>query len=346
MTGVGADRSLTPQYKGLTDADSVADWNPPEGVEIDKKLVTKADEAYWKTYRAAPKLVFSFATAEKLWGGPIGNVTSLRIPADRAEEFRQKLHDKLDPAAMGLVFQPIMAQQLAASGGSTDFGEYFIYFSFFIIFAAVLLVAMLFRLNVEQRARQLGLLSAVGLGPWPLRRLALSEGMTLAAIGGLLGIPAAILYTWFIMYGLRTWWIGAVGTSSLYLHVAPLTLLYGYVGSLLVAFCAILWAAWRVGRTSPATLLAGGWGTERVGRSGGRVLRIIGIVMVIGAIAIFASARFMKEGSDYAFLGGGTLLLVGLLCGIGGILRPGMRRPAGAAGVTAVLPAVVLMTMA
>ena len=30
--------------------------NPPEGVEIDKKLVTKADEEYWRNYRAAPKL--------------------------------------------------------------------------------------------------------------------------------------------------------------------------------------------------------------------------------------------------------------------------------------------------
>ena len=52
MSGIGGDRSLTPQYKGLTDADTIADWNPPEGVEIDKKLVTKADEDYWRKYRA------------------------------------------------------------------------------------------------------------------------------------------------------------------------------------------------------------------------------------------------------------------------------------------------------
>src|SRR6185437_6322437 len=108
-----------------------------------------------------------------------------------------------------------------------------------IIVAAVLLVAMLFRLSVEQRARQLGLLSAVGFTPWSLRRLALQEGMLLAAIGGLLGIPAAIGYTAFIMHGLRTWWVGAVGTTALYLHVSPATLAYGYVASLFVAFFAI-----------------------------------------------------------------------------------------------------------
>jgi ABC-type antimicrobial peptide transport system permease subunit len=298
--------------------------------------VTKADEDYWKKYKAAPKLFLSFRTAQKLWGGPIDEVTSLRVPAARSDEFRQKLHDQLDPATMGLVFQPLKAQQLAASSGSTDFGQYFIYFSFFIIFAAVLLVAMLFRLNVEQRARQLGLLSALGFAPAALRRLSLIEGMVLAAIGGLLGLPAAIGYTGFIMYGLRTRWNGAVGTTSLYLHVAPMTLAYGYVGSLLVAFFAILWAVWRVGRTGPATLLAGGWGSEIRTRRTGRWLRITGIVLIVVALASFAWAIHDRANAQWAFLGGGTLLLTGCLFWLGGALRPGVHRSTGAAGVSTI----------
>lgn len=336
MSGLGADRWLTPQYKGLTDADTIADWNPPEGVEIDKKLVTKADEDYWRKYRAAPKLFVSFKTAQKLWGGALGDVTSLRLPSERADAFRQKLRDKLDPAAMGLSFQPIMAQQLAASSGNTDFGQYFVYFSFFIIVAAVLLVAMLFRLSVEQRARQIGLLASVGFRPWALRRLSLGEGMILAVIGGLLGMAAAVGYTWLIMYGLRTWWIGAVGTTELHLHVSLLTMLYGLVGGLLVAFFAILWAVWHVGRTSAATLLAGGWDAPRGGRRSGRILRLIGIILVIGALALFASAIFSKAGADETFLSGGAILLIGCLCWLGGVLRPGMRRSTGAVGVATI----------
>ena len=73
--------------------------------------------------------------------------------------------------------------QAAAAGGGTDFGEFFLMFSFFLIVAAALLVAMLFRPNVEQRARQLGLMSAVGIAPGALRRLALAEGMILAVVG-------------------------------------------------------------------------------------------------------------------------------------------------------------------
>lgn len=336
MSSIGADPSLTPAYKGLTDADTIADWNPPQGVEINKRLVTKADEDYWHTYRAAPKLFLNFRTAQKLWADPLGSVTSLRIPADKAREFGDKLHDQLDPAAMGLVFQSIKARQLAASSGSTDFGEYFVYFSFFLIVAAALLVAMLFRLNVEQRARQIGVMSAVGFKPWGLRRLALGEGMTLALIGGLLGLPAAIAYTWLMMYGLRTWWRGAVGTSALHLSVGGATLAYGLVGSLLVAFTAILWAVWHVGRTHAATLLAGGWGGGTTRRRGGRWLRISGAILIASALAIFASAAFERGSADEAFLSGGGLLLFGALLWLGGAMRPGLRRPAGAVGVASI----------
>jgi hypothetical protein len=77
MVGLGADPSLTPEYKGLTDAESVSDWDPPEGVRIDKSLVTKEDEAYWDQYKAAPKAFVSFDAAKKLWGGVYGDVTSV-----------------------------------------------------------------------------------------------------------------------------------------------------------------------------------------------------------------------------------------------------------------------------
>jgi hypothetical protein len=195
---------------------------------------------------------------------------------------------------------------------------------------------MLFRLNVEQRARQLGLLVAVGFGPWSLRKLALGEGMTLALIGGLLGLPAAIAYTALIMYGLRTWWVGAVGTTELHLHVSVLTLAIGYFSSLVVAFFAILWAVWQVGRAHAATLLAGGWGSLRTKRGSGRVIRPVGIVLVILAIAIFASATFSHGAADEAFLSGGAILLIGCLCYLAGFLRPGVRRPTAATNIATV----------
>jgi hypothetical protein len=68
-----------------------------------------------------------------------------------------------DPASAGLAFRAVRADQLSAAAGGTDFSELFGAFSFFLLAAAVMLVAMLFRLSVEQRSRQLGLLAAAGL---------------------------------------------------------------------------------------------------------------------------------------------------------------------------------------
>lgn len=323
MTGVGADPSLTPEYKGLTDADSVSDWDPPQGVNIDKSLVTKEDEAYWDQYKAAPKAFVSFGAARKLWGGVYGDVTSLRVPADRADAFGNELLKRIDPAALGLAFRPIRAEQLAAAGGSTDFAMLFVGFSFFLIAAAALLVAMLFRLNIEQRARQLGLLSAVGFAPSALRRLALGEGMFLAAIGGVVGLAGAVGYTWLMVAGLRTWWVDAVGTTAMRLFVEPRTLAIGLVASLLVALLAILWAVWHVGKTEAARLLAGGrYAPAATGHGSGRIASAIGIGAGALGLALLALGMTGAMAPKNAFLAGGSLLLVASLSLLAARLRP------------------------
>lgn len=328
MTGLGADPTLTPAYKGLTDAASVSQWDPPAGVEIDKSKVTKADEAYWDAHRAAPKLFVNPATARRLWGGAFGDVTSLRVPAGRADVFAAALRAKIDPAAMGLAFAPIRQRQLEAAGGSTDFAMLFVGFSFFLIAAAALLVAMLLRLNIEQRARQLGLLASIGFAPRPLRGLALTEGMTLALIGGVVGLAAAVGYTWLMVAGLRTWWQGAVGTTAMRLYVEPRTLAIGLGSSLCVAFVAVLWGVWRVGRTPEARLLAGGWNdpsdaTRRGGRWTGR-LGLAGFGVGVLLLIVGAAKSAWAQG---AFMAGGALLLTSCLMILSSQLRS--RRPSG-----------------
>jgi putative ABC transport system permease protein len=323
MQGIGADPSLPPDYKGLTDADSVADWDPPEGLKIDKSLVTKADEAYWHQYRAAPKIFIAFDAARKLWGGVYGDVTGLRVPASQSDAFCDALRSEISPASMQMIFRPIKSEQLAAATGGTDFAQYFLYFSFFLIVAAVLLVAMLFRLGIEQRARQLGLMSAIGFTPGAIRRLAIWEGLVLAIVGGVTGTFAGIGYTWLIMAGLRTWWIGAVGTTALRLYVRPETLIAGFIAGVFIAQLAVWWGAWRIGRVPAARLLAGSWENETGGsRGGGRVWRILGIICIVFGLAALAAAAVERKSADEAFLAGGSLLLCGSLLWLTGAFRP------------------------
>ena len=56
-------------------------------------------------------------------------------------------------------------------------------FSFFLIAAAVMLIALLFKLGIEQRARELGILAAAGFGRKRITRLLAREGLIVAAIG-------------------------------------------------------------------------------------------------------------------------------------------------------------------
>ena len=55
----------------------------------------------------------------------------------------------------------------------------------------------------------------------------LAEAAVLSVAGGALGAAGAVLYARLIVHGLRTWWVGAVGTTALGVHVVPSSLWRG-----------------------------------------------------------------------------------------------------------------------
>ena len=171
--------------------------------------------------------------------------------------FVERLRAAADPLALGLAVIDVRAQGLEASRGATDFGEYFVYFSFFIVVSALLLVALFFKLGIEQRVREVGLLRAVGFGPSQVRRLFLQEGILLAVVGSVLGIGGALGYAWLMMYGLRSWWVDAVGTTALTLHVSPASLVGGAIGGVIAAIGCIWWTLRALSRISERSLLMG-----------------------------------------------------------------------------------------
>ena len=84
----------------------------------------------------------------------------------------------------------------------------------------------------------------------------------LAGIGAVIGIAAAVGYAALIMYGLRTWWVGAVGTTRLTLHVAPLWLAIGAAGALAAGVLAI-WMGVRADEPAVGPIAAEGRGWRR-----------------------------------------------------------------------------------
>jgi ABC-type antimicrobial peptide transport system permease subunit len=186
---------------------------------------------------------------------PEGEGTTTIVSA--SQRVLRQLQEHLDPSAMGFLVQPIKAQALAASAGTTPFGGLFVLLSLFVIAAAMMLVALLFRLGVEQRAVQIGILMAVGLSRRNIRRLLLGEGLAVAAVGSVLGVPLGIGYAALMLLGLRTWWLGAIGTPFLRLCLTSESLLIGCLSGMVTVMAAILWSVRRIGHVPVRRLLAG-----------------------------------------------------------------------------------------
>jgi hypothetical protein len=181
---------------------------------------------------------------------------------------------------------------VSASSGATDFGEYFTYFSFFLVVSALVLALLFFKLGVEQRVREVGLLRALGFTPRDVRRLFLTEGVALGVLGGGAGAVGAVAYAALLMYGLRTWWFDAVGTTSLSLHVTSTSLGIGALAGIVAAIVCIWWTLRGFGRVSERTLLSGQLDSDeadaRPRRS--RILTASGAALVVLALALLTAA--------------------------------------------------------
>ncbi len=331
LRGLGVDRSLTPDYPGVQEAEDIAAWDPPFPVDLSK--IRPQDEAYWDMYQATPKAFVSEATGRELWGTRFGSTTSIR--SEPTDDLEQRLRSRLAPEAFGFRFRDVRRDGLAAASGATDFSGLFIGFSFFLIVSAALLVGLLFRLGVEQRAGEIGLLLSVGHRLRTVRGRLLAEGTVLAGLGVSLGLPAAAGYAGLMMKGLRTLWRPAVGSSELYLHVQSTSLALGAAISMVVVMFSIYAAVRRLVKLAPQRLLAGAISDGSPGASSRRRwMRLLGSACLLGAVAgvVTAIATGQRESPLLAF-GSATLFLVGGLAlfshWCGGAIP---RRPVGSAG--------------
>jgi ABC-type antimicrobial peptide transport system permease subunit len=273
---LAGDRGLTPTVPGITDAETFNDWEQPFPMQLSR--VTERDEDYWDQYRATPKAFFDLDAAREWWSSRYGSATSLRIGAadgqtleESAKQFEARFLASLPMDAVGLTIQPVKFQGLQAASGTTDFSGLFIGFSFFMILSGLMLISLLVRLGIERRASEIGLLSAIGFSPRRVSRLLMLEQFVVVLVGTVIGIVAAVGYAALLMYGLRTLWVGAVGTTELKLSVQVNSLLTGFAGTLLAAGISAWWGLRGLRKLSPRELLAGQ--TELIERDEARTVR-------------------------------------------------------------------------
>lgn len=332
LRGAAADPNWTPPYKGITDTDNLADWDPP--FPMDLSAVRAKDEVYWDEHGATPKAFISLADGMRLWtkeSARFGRLTSLRLSraksatlAETAEVFTRALLQRINLGRLDLTFEPVRARMTAASQGTTDFGGLFIGFSFFLIASAAMLVALLFRLSVEQRSGETGLFIALGFTPRAVARILVTQGAVLAGVGTILGLVGALGYASFMLTGLRSWWANAANMPFLRLHGSSTSFAIGFAAGFLLALISIAWSIRGLSRHSPRSLLAG---TVSAGRDvttrGRRRLATFTVIAAVLTAALFVGLSTATDvvPQSMAFFISGAAMLVACLAAFSRALR-------------------------
>jgi ABC-type lipoprotein release transport system permease subunit len=341
LDGPAADPDLTPEFPGITDKLSIDQWDPP--FPYDNKRVKPSDERFWRTYRTTPKAYVTLAAGQRLWGSRFGSFTSVRLappegsdPEAAADSFRRGLLKHLDPGRGGFVFDRVKQDALDASARGTDFSSLFLGFSLFLIAAALLLVGLLFRLNIDRRASEIGLLAAAGYRRAAIRRLLLGEGVVLAVAGVLVGSGLAVAYAAALVRFLAAVWPGGALESFLRPHCTSFSLLAGGGASLLVSLLTVAWSVRVLGKVAPIALLAGQTTGEREPGARRRPRRstLTAVACGVLGLALVAAGTKMpdQEAQAGSFFTGGALLVVACLAAASAWMRGSARRNVGGHG--------------
>ncbi len=333
---LAGDPRLTPDLPGVTDQRSISDWDLPFALV---EPIRQVDEDYWDDFSTTPKAFVSYALAKKLWSTRWGTDSVLRIPVTAGispDDIRQRVHP--DPTKMGLTLLPVKAQGLAAARGTTAFEGLFLGFSFFLMASAVMLISLLFRLNVESRVTELGVLASVGCDRARLQRLWLSEAALVALVGTLAGVFAGVAYARLMIHGLSTWWVAATVTPFLKLHITPQSLAAGFGIGLLVAMLTLIWSLRKLLKLPARQLLAGDCVSVTATTNTSSLRWLAPLLLGVAAILAGFALRFEGEAQAGAFFGSGALVLTAFLVWVRWRLREtdaAMPQAMGLAGLAA-----------
>jgi len=327
LTDAVWDPSLMPAFPGMSEAGNCRDWET--GAPVDLKRVRDKDEEYWKRFRGTPKAFISLDAGRALWKNDFGTLTSLRFEASplQVDSIRRSIADRLSPRSQGLVFIPVYREGMKAAASSTDFGELFLSLGFFIILAALVLVALLFSLHLQGRMKESGILSAMGFSKRQVFRILSTECLIIALSGGIIGAAAGILYNRLMLLGLNTIWLDAVGTPGLVMTVRPWTLISGVVAGTLVSFPVMLTVLVtnlrkKIARQTSAAISRSPR-SERRKKITGAVLSAVFFTVSAGMIAFLILSSRTNETS--LFLAAGAMLIISGSLAIYSILAAGRR---------------------
>lgn len=316
------DPNLTPEVPGVTDQDSINNWDLPFKTTRKSR---KIDDQYWNNHRLTPKVLLRYedASSRKLFGSRFGSTTSIRFESKQVKD-EADLRTQIEAALLttkqqkGLVFQPLREQQLKSASGTTPFDMLFLSLSFFVIVAALLLVSLLFRLGIQQRTSQIGLLLAQGFSPPRVRSLLVREIAVVSVIGSVVGVLLGLLYARLMIAGLETWWLGAISVAFLKFSFTPLSIAIGAACGAGASLFTIYWTLRKLCRVAPLSLLRGASTDANIGarQVSGRMILIAGGCVAGALVLSLVALGQTGMGRAGCFFGCGMLMLCGALIAV------------------------------
>lgn len=305
------DPERVPHLPGLSDAGHCREWEA--GVPIDLDAIRDKDEQYWNDYKGTPKAFIALDRAHEMWSNRFGSYTAFRYPAATFNEatYDAAFAKNITPADLGMLVEPVRRQGVQAAQNGTDFSGLFIGLSFFILVAAIVLTALLFRLNLENRSTQIGLLAALGFQQKQIRGFYISEGLVVAILGAVFGTGVAVFYTQLVFKVLNTLWFDIVRTNVLQIQILPSTLVVGLLISVVVSLLAIYLSLHRFQKKKIVELQqkAG----NKTSKKWERIYSFFTWISLGVAVGIFISQLADSKQDPALFFISGGLLLVGLL---------------------------------
>jgi putative ABC transport system permease protein len=304
-----ADRSLMPDLPGMTEAGSCRDWEA--GVPINFEKIRDKDEAYWNDYRGTPKAFITYKAGRKLWENRFGICTSIRFPAASANtgDIKRQLAQELTPNSKGFKLREVKREGLNAARGGVDFGQLFMALSFFLLLAAIILMALLFGLHLEKRFVEIGTLKALGYARRTIEKIILNEALFVTLAGALLGALMGVAYNKLIFAALNTIWNDIVMTDILQEAVLVKTLFTGITASIVLAVVTIWFRLKKKFRQASRSLQSNIF--DRSGRSKQGWPRLAAFTTASMAIGLVLYEAITSQSlSTGVFFMVGTLMLI------------------------------------
>ncbi|HLG41822.1 MAG TPA: FtsX-like permease family protein, partial [Planctomycetota bacterium] len=312
MDSLAAEKALVPSFPGLTDVERCEEWDIGLPLE-DRRLKDPANEAYWKAYRQTPKAFVTLAAGRQMWANRFGDLMAVRFPLGETNpgQLSRDLRARIDPSDLGLAFRPVREEAARAVADSADLGQLFLGMSAFLVAASLILTAMLFAFSIEQRARESGVLLAIGFRASQVHRLYFAEGAVVAVAGSLAGIPLGYAIARILVAGLGSNWSGATAHAPIVFSATAGSAAIGAIAAAVISMASMGLTLVFQSKRSVRELVSDEPSARFPDRASGLWIAMAGLA-VLGSGAIAISALDSGRPAAAYFAAGSVALIGGL----------------------------------